>query len=561
MCTTGNENQVVCPICKASALERGCDHLAIAADSRVFIQSCIEATGKESTWLAILARTRDYCTWTEKAFAGHLLEPCEALAGVAFAWRDAHDPERRALWGYVWSRDPRLLWCQVADRLGPLAGQAESEDEDEAGVRCPICGSNPHEVDCEHIAISADDCETIDACLDFCEGGSIWKELVQESTERYVKGNETDFLAALVAPCSAADQVDRREWGGYFPGLSGVWTYVWSSDHGKLKRQMRARLKRELTGVRERAAERSRQLSRLADAVYQATVTQGGCVMSVDEAADADDEEEKEEEQRRALEAELAALPNHPPDRHEVEERERLLIISRAALEISGDLHSLCVGALDALEAFCAGALDRRGLERVRRAMSGRTAGACIIGVPHFCPNAAATVAVDGALRGDRDRTMAWFRDTIAFTKRRMRENPGRQPENSPEKLREATNQAFFERPDGCYLSKPGHAWPEERAVAVIGAWHPEPGAPVSAAAESTRDGITRLLGAGGDSCEEVVVWWPDWSCSLHGIAVKNVLLKRARELAQALGESAFFWAPRGKPFTIKRIRRTSSAR
>ena len=128
----------------------------------------------------------------------------------------------------------------------------KSYDLDEI-IHCPVCeDAFSNEEHCEHLAFSGDDSEMRENTVWFSDAGSLWSTLRKESKEDYT-GDPSAFVRTFVEPCEAAARVDEQVWDGGFPGMSGVWTFVWSADPNRLKEEIRDRLLDELTKIRSQA--------------------------------------------------------------------------------------------------------------------------------------------------------------------------------------------------------------------------------------------------------------------------------------------------------------------
>jgi len=120
-------------------------------------------------------------------------------------------------------------------------------------IRCPICRKRfSDESWCEHLVFSADDSVVRQNSVKFADAESLWRTLKNESKEDYT-GDPTAFVRTFVEPCEAAARVDEQVWDGGFPGLSGIWMFVWSADPNRLKEEIRGRLLDELMKIRSQA--------------------------------------------------------------------------------------------------------------------------------------------------------------------------------------------------------------------------------------------------------------------------------------------------------------------
>lgn len=381
---------VECPVCGAPERNGGCPHLALAADLRTFIRRCVEASGGMVNWRGIREIARSDFTCSEEAFAREFLEPCPACVGVTFGWQNIPGNASPELHGWVWATEPRKLWWELADRFDEwLASAREVAEAAEHQALCPICGADANSEDdgygCEHLVISADDCDVVEKVIQFANAADVWKALRQESKEDYVE-NFAVFVAAFIEGCDAAAGVAERMWDGGCPGLSGVWTHVWTADAEKLKAEIRAEMDEELGRIRNpKSPETTMDDARVravAERIFALTVEHGGTVI-----------QGNGDEPMPVQEDELEDYPTNSPQGKERRARRKLLRLAKASLDLCGEQHPLCVKALDALQAFCEGRVGYRELAMARSQLGIRVAAAGGVGLPHRASNAAATLA------------------------------------------------------------------------------------------------------------------------------------------------------------------------
>jgi hypothetical protein len=118
-------------------------------------------------------------------------------------------------------------------------------DTDET-IECPVCGEPfSNESWCEHLAISADDADVLNQSVEFADAIELWRALRQVLSANDV-GSCNAFVEAFVESCPAAARVDTQVWDGGWPGLSGVWFFVWTADPERLKEEIRDALLEEL---------------------------------------------------------------------------------------------------------------------------------------------------------------------------------------------------------------------------------------------------------------------------------------------------------------------------
>jgi hypothetical protein len=394
-------DQKRCPFCRALA-QNGCAHLAVACDGRDFVNRCVELCHGQTRWQTICdvharevdrptgsspARLLDF-TWIETAFCEKFLKHLRWFGGLDLEWRTTPNPKQAGSWALLWSRDPQRLWWELFDDLDR---QAEELTGETGMIYCPICkqpfsNEQPH----EHLAISADESEVVRRAVEFADAEALWDCLCRESSEDYVR-DASSFLSAFVEPCPAAARVDSEVWTGGAPGLSAVWTCLWTADPARLREEIRDRLLEEVARVRLAKAkvgqskEPATELPReLIEQFVEATKQQGGALLVngqvLEGAMDPD-------------EADLESYPGGSPSPGEMLKRRRLLRLARRALKLCKDEHPLCLQALDILKAFNSGQKGYRDLAIARSRLSGRVSAAGVVGLPHRCSNAAATLA------------------------------------------------------------------------------------------------------------------------------------------------------------------------
>lgn len=120
-------------------------------------------------------------------------------------------------------------------------------------IKCPICRQRFADDNyCEHLVVSADDSEILSGVTRFADADSLWQALRNTSMEKYV-GDVIAFMRSFVEPCEAAARVDEQVWDGGFPGLSGLWIFVWSADAAKLREEIRNHFLDELARIKRLA--------------------------------------------------------------------------------------------------------------------------------------------------------------------------------------------------------------------------------------------------------------------------------------------------------------------
>lgn len=417
------QGPIFCPICQASAEGGGCDHLALGVEHRSFIGRCVEASGSGGRWRAIANYDSEDHMWLEEAFARKFLIGCAGFAGVAFAWRDVPGSGRRELWGWVWAKEVRKVWWDLADRLEEhLTACCEAQEEKEAveARSCPICQADPVEAkSCEHLIIQEESEALVDAAIRFAASYDIWNVLCAESKEDYVR-NASAFMESFVESCSAIVRVDEEHWDGGAPGNSGIGTCVWADDAEEARKEIRENLEAELARIRQTEPEPrpggKGNVKALAERIAALTLEQGGALVnkSGEELATAEVGEELEDH------------PERPPGSSERKQRRKLLRWAEASLDLCGEHHGLCVQALEALRAFCAGEAGYRELAAARSRLRGRVAAAGGVGLPHRATNAAATLACFHCCHPKLDEaarlTRHYYDLTIEFARERATE-------------------------------------------------------------------------------------------------------------------------------------------
>jgi hypothetical protein len=122
-------NQRSCPFCKAPAAN-GCSHLALAAEARDFVRSCIEACQGQALWRAFCQQYRDQqrlaghsppeqedFMWLETAFCDRFLKHLHWFGGLDYEWRTGPKLEQGGFWVLLWSKEPRQFWWELRDDL------------------------------------------------------------------------------------------------------------------------------------------------------------------------------------------------------------------------------------------------------------------------------------------------------------------------------------------------------------------------------------------------------------------------------------------------------------
>jgi hypothetical protein len=122
-------NQKYCPLCKTSAF-KGCCHLALAAEARDFVRSCVERCQGQVPWRLLCEqrhhlerRTGEWSpdqedfTWLETAFCDRFLKHLTWYDGMDYEWRSGPKPEQGGFWVLLWSKNPQRLWWELRDEF------------------------------------------------------------------------------------------------------------------------------------------------------------------------------------------------------------------------------------------------------------------------------------------------------------------------------------------------------------------------------------------------------------------------------------------------------------
>ena len=208
-----------CPVCGASS-GAGCKHLALATSATDFIRRAVETCQAEPLWRSICKGGEDF-TWLESAFCDRFIRALHWFAGLSYDWRDGAKPGQRDHWVLLWSSEPRGLWWDLRDRLEEEAAQNEAEVE--AAVRCPVCGADCAKHSCQHVAFEGDDLRTSEVV------GSEALAL-PESAAAFFERHRRRFPSFV--------SVESQEWTGGAPGLSGIYTYVFTKDPAALRSEI-----------------------------------------------------------------------------------------------------------------------------------------------------------------------------------------------------------------------------------------------------------------------------------------------------------------------------------
>lgn len=242
-----------CPFCNAAA-RAGCNHLALAAPATEFIARCVEHCHAGPLWQQIL-KTDIYdrwsgagdFSWSEFAFCHRFLKLLRWFGAMEHQWRDdgrAHGREQFAL---LWSKDPRRLWWELRDYLEQAAEEAECRHKQASKVCCPICGADNLEDECKHLAFHGDDLRTKEV-VEICGRAGAWQKL-NARAPGLLPEFASQFFAKFTRQFPPVDEVRSATWTGA-PGLSGVYTYVWAQNPGRLRWKVRHLLERRLASAK-----------------------------------------------------------------------------------------------------------------------------------------------------------------------------------------------------------------------------------------------------------------------------------------------------------------------
>jgi hypothetical protein len=129
--------QRFCPFCKTPAL-RGCAHLALAVEARMFVSRCVELSGAGRQWRELcqahdaqiqrdgksLCDSSDF-KWLESAFTDEFLKGLPAFKQLDYEWRTGPRPEQGGFWVLLWSADAQKLWWELHDELDQRSAFAQ----------------------------------------------------------------------------------------------------------------------------------------------------------------------------------------------------------------------------------------------------------------------------------------------------------------------------------------------------------------------------------------------------------------------------------------------------
>ncbi len=431
---------------------------------------------------------------------------------------------------------------------------------EESAPECPICGV-PADGDgsCRHVAISGDEYSFVDALREFADVAERFDVWAAREGER---APESSLAISLAASCAAAAGACRIVMDGGYVGMSGLYFYVWSADHAALAAQIREQVEVELK-PRKKAREKSgkrprRKAGREAEGDFQAKAamaaaallarleSDGGGVVSV---AGIGEEGEASEDGPEVVE-----LPVGEPTAEELEARRELHWLADRALTVSRDRHPLCVNALETLWLFTEGRKSRADLEAARAALVGRATAAGVVGLPHRCPNAAATLAVMGAcslfIEGARESTHRNFQWTIEFLRARQLER-GERKATEGEALARSVEGTFFTELDGRYLGRVGQVWREtDDGIAILSAENPNY---QQIGREENRARNLKLaaqLKQEGVAHRPILAWWPSGEGHEEAFAIEGLTVLRTWNFMTAFDQAAFFFALPGGPVT-----------
>ncbi len=108
----------------------GCRHLALAAEGRDFVRSCIERSQAEISWRLLCQQRSDQqriagmwspqqddFTWLETAFCEEFLRDLTWFDSMDHEWRTGPHPGQGGFWVLLWSKDPQRLWWELKDAI------------------------------------------------------------------------------------------------------------------------------------------------------------------------------------------------------------------------------------------------------------------------------------------------------------------------------------------------------------------------------------------------------------------------------------------------------------
>ena len=87
----------------------------------------------------------------------------------------------------------------------------------------------------------AGDCEIDAVLVQFAACGDVWYDPDTGDCQAHLE--EVSVAGDVAETCPSCMEVERREWGGYAPGLSGTWYTVWTYDKKSFKGELAKRLR------------------------------------------------------------------------------------------------------------------------------------------------------------------------------------------------------------------------------------------------------------------------------------------------------------------------------
>lgn len=321
--------------------------------------------------------------------------------------------------------------------LGALDKCSTSEDGEENGekIRCPICGHLFSDADggCEHLVISADDSDLIERVITFSNAREAWEELRQGSN--CAKSLDfRSFLARFVGACPSASGIDFQSWDGAAPGLSGVWTFIWSDHRHQLSNEIRAAIEKGLVEAKKPKPPEVVVDPKSLQEFVDLALAQGGALGRLIPATGS---ETPTKDDGEGWETQLEDYPSGDPSEKERRARRRLHQWAERAMRLSGERHPLCLNALEVLKGFSEGSKGYQDLASARSQLFGRTTAAGAVGVPHRCSNAAATLACFHACHPKLDEAVPLTKQYFDLARKFHAESRHQKSQKAPRKQRD----------------------------------------------------------------------------------------------------------------------------
>lgn len=369
--------------------------------------------------------------------------------------------------------------------------------EPDEKVICPLCETDcSDDVKCEHLSISVDDSELIATCVRFAGAESEWNKLLTKQKTNDSVESINGFISHFIASHAAVADVYLQSWDGGFPGLSGVWIFIWSSDSDLLRVQIRQKISIELRRV--------------------------------------------------------AVVQSADP---EIERREFILAIASTALHASGSEPPLCRKVLKTLKEFCSGNKSYHDLALAQQSLAVAAAAAGSVGMSHGCANAAATLAVLHACDQDISKAelqaLRYFQKTIDCRLVSLQSDRSPRVGGLSENLEHSIQRTFFTDAHGNFVSRVGMNWQLSARISVISAWNPNYLRAEQVVNTRQNAELLKTVRALGKPFDQILAWWPDGTNYEVAYAIRDLGLEASHNLAARFHQAAFFYADHEAPVQL----------